>query len=55
MDSEKEKKSHHLSSDIAEVFSDNFFKEMERMAALIPEYNYISMVSLPEKVSVFMK
>jgi hypothetical protein len=51
----KNKKAHNLSSDIVEVFSDNFFKEIERIASLIPEYNYISMVSLPTIGSVFMK
>lgn len=39
-------KKHNLSSDIVEVYHDNFFKEIERISSLVPEYNYISMVSL---------
>jgi hypothetical protein len=38
-------KKHNLSNEIVEVYHDNFFKEIERIAALVPEYNYISMVS----------
>jgi hypothetical protein len=40
-------KKHNLSSEIVEVYHDNFFKEIERIAALVPDYNYVSMVLLP--------
>lgn len=53
--SQKNKKHHNLSNDIVEVYSENFFKEMERIASLISEYNYVSMVSPFVDASVFMK
>lgn len=37
------KKTHHLAADIIEVYNDNFFKEMEKIMSLVPEYNYIAM------------
>lgn len=40
----KNGKKHNLSTDIVEVYHDNFFKEIEKIASLVPEYNYISMV-----------
>jgi len=32
-----------LSSDIVEVFSDNFFQEIEKISSLIHLYNFIAM------------
>lgn len=34
-----------LASDIVEVFSDNFFEELQRLTDLSLTYNYIGMVS----------
>lgn len=32
-----------MSSDIVEVYMDNFYKELERIASLVSEFNYIAM------------
>jgi hypothetical protein len=37
-------------SEIVEVYMDNFYKELERIEALVQDYNFIAMVSI---LSVF--
>jgi hypothetical protein len=40
----RNQKKHALANEIVEVYSENFFKEIERISALVTEYNYIAMV-----------
>lgn len=35
----------NLAADVVEVYQDNFFQEMDRIALLANQYNYVSMVS----------
>ena len=39
-------KQHNLSSEVVEVYADNFFKEIDKISSLVSEYNYISMVRI---------
>jgi hypothetical protein len=43
----KKKQQHKtISSSVVEVYEDNFYDEIERIASLAPTYNYIAMVSI---------
>jgi hypothetical protein len=41
------KSSKSLANDIVEVYDENFFEEITKMAELSTEFNYVAMVGLP--------